>query len=309
MAAQKNRHWAKIDESGTYWGMRLVLLIQRLLGPRLCFLLMLPVTFFYFSLNRHARQASLDYLTKITAYYPDVEVQANKRTSFRHFLAFTGAILDKLATWNGQIRIQDVCIKGRESFAEAVSNGQGAVILASHLGNIEVTRALASINSRAKLNVLMHTKNSQAFSRLVAELSDSHQVQLLEVTEITPDIAILLQQKIEQGEFVCIVGDRVPINNAGRVVACEFLGEPANFAQGPFILASLMACPVFTLFAIKQKGRYHLYFEPFAERIKLKRQHREESIQQYAQQFARKLEYYCKKAPLQWFNFYFYWQP
>lgn len=304
---EQAKHWANIQEQGSYWGMRLVLFMQRMLGRRLCFLLMLPVTLFYFLISRHARLASLDYLQRLSRYYPHLSLQANHSTSFRHFLAFTAAILDKLATWNNQIGLQDVVVEGRQAFMDVVERQQGALILASHLGNIEVTRALASLNQRAKLNILMHTKNSQAFSRLVADLSGEHQVQLLEVTEITPSTAILLQQKIEQGEMICIVGDRVPIGE-GRMVSCEFLGSQANFAQGPFIMASLLACPVFTLFSIKEQGRYHLYFEPFAERIKLRRGQREQSIQMYAQQFAQVLERFCQKAPLQWFNFYFYWQ-
>lgn len=302
------KHWANIQERGSYWGMRLVLLIQRLLGRRLCFILMFPVTLLYFLMSRHARRASLDYLQKLSWFYPDLPLQATKMTSFRHFLAFTAAILDKLATWNNQIGLNDVVIAGRQAFMDVVERQQGAVILASHLGNIEVTRALASLNQRVKLNILMHTKNSQAFSRLVAELSGEHQIQLLEVTEITPSTAILLQQKIEQGEMICIVGDRVPIGDQGRIVYCDFLAHKAPFAQGPFILASLLACPVFTLFSVKENGRYHLYFEPFAESIKLKRGQREQSIQAYAQQFAKVLERFCEKAPLQWFNFYFYWQ-
>lgn len=305
---KRAKHWASIQEQGSYWGMRFVLFMQRILGQRICFLLMLPVTLFYFLISRHARLASLDYLQRLSRFYPQLSLQANLINSFKHFLAFTAAILDKLATWNNQIGLEDVVIEGRHAFMEVVERQQGALILASHLGNIEVTRALASLNKRVKLNILMHTKNSQAFSRLVADLSGEHQIQLLEVTEITPSTAILLQQKIEQGEMICIVGDRIPIGEQGRMVSCEFLGGQAYFAQGPFIMASLLACPVFTLFSIKEEGRYHLYFEPFAERIKLKRGQREQSIQVYAQQFAHVLERFCQKAPLQWFNFYFYWQ-
>lgn len=289
-------------------GMRFVLFVQRILGRNICFLLMLPVTLFYFCLRPSARFASKEYLKNLTEYFPDLQLKANTLTSFMHFLAFTSAILDKLAIWNQKITIKDVTVVGRETFLNMAKERQGAVILASHLGNIEVARALISLSQHRKLNVLMHTKNSKAFSKLIEDLSGDSQVQLLEVTEVGPAMAILLEQKIELGELVCIVGDMVPVSGEGRTVDCEFLGKKAKFAQGPIILASLLACPVFTLFCVKIDKRYHIYFEHFADRVLLKRQQRQAMIQEYAQQFAFRLELYCKKAPLQWFNFYKYWQ-
>lgn len=302
-------HWSQVKQIGPYWGMRFVLFMQRLFGTRLCLLFITPVVAFYFLLNRHGREASLDYLRRLDNDQPQLLIKANWRTSFRHFLAFTEAMLDKLATWNGRIQVEDVNFYGREEYIGACIEGQrGAIILGSHLGNIEVSRALASINHRAKLNVLMHTKHAQTFNRLISHVSRSQQVELIEVTEISPAIAIILQQKIDQGEFVCIVGDRVPINSHSRTVKCDFLGDEAHFAQGPFILASLLKCPVYTLFCLKQEGRYNLHFEFFAEKITLARKDRESSLQHYAALYAQRLEHYCVKAPLQWFNFYFYWQ-
>lgn len=306
--AEQSTHWANVRQIGPYWGMRFVLLLQRILGSRLCLWLIAPVVLFYYVLNRHGRQASQDYLQRLASYRPQTGIRPDWLTGYRHFMAFAGAMLDKLATWNSRIQVKDVEVFGREAFIASVQGGKGAVILGSHLGNIEVSRALASLNNRAKLNVLAHTKHAQTFNRLIKHVSRSQQIELIEVTEISPAIAILLQQKVDQGEFVCIVGDRVPVNSQGRTVQCDFLGQPAHFAQGPFILASLLKCPVYTLFCIKQQGRYHLYFEAFAEKLTLARKDREASLQQYAAQFAQRLEHYCIKTPLQWFNFYFYWQ-
>jgi len=300
-------HWANVRQVGPYWGMRFVLFLQSLLGTRLCLYLITPVVAFYFLCNRHGRWASLDYLQQINLYRPALKLTANWRTSFRHFLAFTEAMLDKLATWNGKISVNDVDIHGKEAFLSSLKGQQGAIILCSHLGNIEVSHALANLNAHAKLNILAHTKHAQTFNRLINHVSRSEQVELIEVTEISPAVAIMLQEKIAQGEFVCIVGDRVPVNNHTRIVACDFLGKPAYFAQGPFILASLLKCPVYTLFCLKIEGRYHLYFEHFADQITLARKNKALALQQYAEQFAQRLEQYCIQAPLQWFNFYFYW--
>lgn len=304
-------HWAQARQIGPYWGMRLVLLLYRLFGFRLCMLVLYPVVIFYWLINRPARQASLQYLERLKAWDPDVPVRASLWFSLQHFAAFTAAMLDKLASWNGDIAIEDVSFYGRDEFmaiASDAEHGRGGVILGSHLGNLEICRALASLNNRARLNVLVHTKHARTFNRLLDDISDNNQVRLIEVTEISPAIAILLQQKITQGEIVCIVGDRVPVKSTGRTVRADFLGHKAHFAQGPFILAALLKCPVYTLFCLKKQGRYHLYFEPFAEQMKLVRKNREASIQAYVMQYAARMEDCCRQAPLQWFNFYPYWQ-
>ncbi|WP_275575194.1 hypothetical protein [Methylocucumis oryzae] len=38
------------------------------------------------------------------------------------------------------------------------------------------------------------------------------------------------------------------------------------------------------------------------------RKTRDAAVQRYAQQFADRLQYYCLKEPMQWFNFYDFWQ-
>jgi predicted LPLAT superfamily acyltransferase len=88
----------------------------------------------------------------------------------------------------------------------------------------------------------------------------------------------------------------------------EFLGEPAPFAHGPFILASLLECPVYLFFCLREGNGYRIYCEPFAERIVLPRGERVPRLREYLQQYARRLEAYCMKAPYQWFNFYDFWR-
>ena len=111
----------------------------------------------------------------------------------------------------------------------------------------------------------------------------------------------------ERGEFIAIATDRVSINNPEATVSCNFLGEPASFPRGPFVLASVLLAPMLLLICIKQQGTYHMYFELLSEGNKVARSDRENFILQTAQTFAQRLEYYTCKEPLQWFNFYDFW--
>jgi predicted LPLAT superfamily acyltransferase len=130
---------------------------------------------------------------------------------------------------------------------------------------------------------------------------------VIQVNQMGPDTAIMLKEKVDRGELIVILGDRTPINSKGRVNYVNFLGEKAPFSQGPFILASLLECPVYLLFCLKKGQRYRVYFEHFADRIKLNRKSRQQALQQVIQKFAERLEYYCLQEPFQWFNFFDFW--
>ncbi|MEI6987643.1 MAG: hypothetical protein WCK65_16130, partial [Rhodospirillaceae bacterium] len=186
-----------------------------------------------------------------------------------------------------------------------------AVLIGSHLGNLEMTRALATIEQRAIVNAVVYTNHAQRFNETLAQANASFGVNLIQISKIGPETAIMLKEKIDQGEIMVIVGDRTPPIDGGssnRVSHVNFLGKPAPFAQGPFILASLLECPVFLFFCLREGAKYHIYLESFAERILLPRHERQERLQEYLKQYAQRLEAHCLKAPYQWFNFYDFWQ-
>ncbi len=302
------RHWANIEESGAYWALRAMVLVYQILGKGAFYLILVPVVTYHFFTNKEARQASLDYLARISVYPSEASIKPTLWFSYRQFLNFGISIIEKISAWSGKISLDNVEFHGREQIAESIRSNRGGIILGSHLGNQEVSQALAGINERLKLNVLVHTRHAKSFNRLLKNTAGSQQMELIQVTEITPMVAVSLEQKMALGEFVFIVGDRIPINSKNRTTNVEFLGERAPFSQGPFILASLLKCPVYTLFCIKQKGKYHLYFDSFSDGIQLPRKDRARACERYVQAFARQLEQYCMLAPLQWYNFYFYWQ-
>jgi len=158
------------------------------------------------------------------------------------------------------------------------------------------------------INVLVHTKHTEKFNTLLNKYADSGRLNLIQVSKVNAATAMLLQDKIEAGELVIIAADRTPISEQGRVAQADFLGQAANFPQGPFILALLLKCPVFTLFCLKQQAKQVIYFEPFSDGLGVPRKQRTAAIQQYVEKFANRLQSYCVKEPLQWFNFYDFWQ-
>jgi len=117
-----------------------------------------------------------------------------------------------------------------------------------------------------------------------------------------------LQDKIEAGELVIIAADRTPVSGGYRVSRVEFFEQLASFPQGPFILASLLKCPVYTVFCLRKKNKHVIYFDHFSNQLFFSRKNRTEEIQKSVQVYAGRLQQYCIEEPLQWFNFYDFWR-
>ncbi|HIE70257.1 MAG TPA: hypothetical protein EYP98_08780 [Planctomycetes bacterium] len=106
--------------------------------------------------------------------------------------------------------------------------------------------------------------------------------------------------------LVALLGDRTGLNE--RTVEATFMGETAHFPAGPFLLASVMKCPVYLTFGLyRSPNQYDLSCEPFAEKLHLPRKNREAGLREVVQRFADRLEHYARKAPENWFNFYDFW--
>lgn len=301
-------HWAQLQERGIIWGMRLLLRVYLLLGRTVLQIFLYPVVSYYWLTNRAARQASRAYLDRLAAYAPQLKLHGSLLWSYKHFISFANAIIDKLAAWSGALSNDDVTHVGGELLRAEVAQGRGVLMLTAHLGNLEVSRLIADFEENMTINALVHTKHAPKFNKFLQQTNAKSFLNVIQVTEMTAATAQLLSDKVAAGEVIIITADRTPVNNQERVITANFLGGKAMFPQGPYILAGLLKCPVFTMFCLRKGDKYEISFEPFCDQVSLQKRNRDAVIQQLAQRFAERLERYCLSAPLQWFNFYDFWQ-
>ncbi|WP_210450055.1 glycosyltransferase family 2 protein [Vibrio crassostreae] len=310
--ASEQPHWSRTQERGTVLGIKLLLAIYTLLGRGVFNLILRGVMRYYHLTGQRARNASEQYLFQLKAYTEQQNIELpGELTSYNHLLSFGHTMLDKLAAWKGDFSAENLTIHGQDQFENMVANQQGVLILGSHLGNIELCRALGRRHSNIKINALVFTEHAERFNSVMKAVNPQSDLNLIQVTSMGPDTAILLQQKLEQGEWIVIVGDRTSTSKESRSVWAEFLGKEAPFPQGPFMLASILKAPVFLLFGLRDdsqsKPHFNVYFEHFSDKIELPRKTREQSLQQVVQQYADRLQHYTLKAPLQWYNFFNFW--
>lgn len=314
LIARQPSHWARQKEMKGVWGMRFMLTVWRFLGRRAFSLLLWPVVGVYWLTATKARKASQQWLERVRLQLQqrNMPVPA-KLNSYRHFLRFANAMLDKIASWRGELHFgRDVIFAPGSEKGMDLSDPRGKLLLASHLGDMEACRALAKLKGAKTINALVFSENAQRFKTIMEEMAPESGVNLIPVSDIGPETAMLLKEKIDAGEWVAIVGDRIAIGpqRGGdyRVSWSPFMGQPAPFPQGPFILASILRCPVLLVFALHQQGKLTIHCEPFADPLLLPRAERQTALENAIHHYACRLEHYALLSPLDWFNFFDFWQ-
>ncbi|GAB59864.1 LpxL/LpxP family acyltransferase [Rheinheimera nanhaiensis] len=311
MTTAQRSHWAQKRENGSYLAIRLLLGLYRFGGKYLILLVMVPVLGYFFIKDRSARTASRQFLQQVHTFKGPLspfQRPPGYWQSYRHFWQFAMAALAKIDAWLGRLDGKQVYYGGSVGFDTIMQHDTGAVLIGSHLGNLEVCRALVRSKYPVKINVLAHTRHAAAFNRILKDSNSAVDLQLIEVTELTPAVGVMLSDCIARGELVVIVGDRISVQAPERAIWADFLGKPAPFAIGPWVLASILQCPVYLMFCMRQDNGYNLMFEPFAGQLKLPRKDRQQALQNAVQQYAQQLEQVACRYPLQWFNFYDFWQ-
>jgi predicted LPLAT superfamily acyltransferase len=305
---RQSRHWARMAERGAYWGLEIWALAARLLGRSGCLVVMSPVVLYFYLTGTEQRRGSRAFLERAAARGASLPMTWPWITGLRHFLSFAGRSVDTFFGWIGAVKA-DAVRPGRVTDLMAAEKAEtGALFIVAHLGNVDLARALLDERTRQRLLVLVHTRHAENYNRLLRKYRPAAAINTWQVTELGPAAAIELKERVEQGAWVVIAGDRVPVAS-DQIARVSFLGQPAPFSLGPYILASLLDCPVYTLFCVRRDDHYVLDVERLAERIRLPRQDRAVTLSAYAGMFATRLERYAVKYPLQWYNFFDFWNP
>lgn len=306
MSRTQPRHWAQMQENTFVFGIGLMYWIHRLFGRwpfRIC---LYPVVTAYWLARPALRAASMQYLQRLQTATGALGHTPGWSDGIRHVALFGETMLDKFLAVSGRYRFDRVQSEGSELLYQRALAGQGGVIVTAHMGCLELCQALADRRAGFRLHVLVHTRHAAQFNRMLRRLNPHSELNLLEVSEIGPQTAVMLADKVAAGDFVAIAGDRVPVAG-GRTVNVDFLGAKAAFPVGPYVLASLLKCPLYLLGCIHEGAGYTAHFEQLAERVALPRTRRESAMADYAQGFADSLTALLRRSPYDWFNYFPFW--
>jgi predicted LPLAT superfamily acyltransferase len=313
----ESKHWSRQKEQAGFWQLALLFFLFRILPPVALSILAYPVGFCYFLFSKKGRTESRRFLNRAGKKLET----ARPLSSIRHITAFALTVVEKVQAWGGRIPFSHIHFQDDDSTAliNGLEQGQGAVLLCSHLGNTELLRALADyrrtgVSREISVTSVVDFEVTPFFNHMLEKLNPRSAMKIISANAVGPDSIIALKAETESGGLVVIAGDRTSAHtrNTWRF---PFLGMDALFPYGPFLLAALQEVPVYAVFALRQRDlsllpdyAMHIHqLDTAGNTGGVSRWERKVMMEAWARHFAALLESYCLQHPYQWYNFFDFW--
>jgi predicted LPLAT superfamily acyltransferase len=290
--------WREAPERGTARSLALMAGLTLRLGRGATRWLLPPLCLYYYATAPAARRASREFLGRALGR------EAGTGDVLRHYHAFASTLHDRLLLAAGRHEALDIALSGTAQVESLLQAGRGCLLVGSHLGSFEALRALGQAHRRP-VSVVMHEGNARKMRAVFSGIAPDLQQRVIASGQ--PDTMLRIKECLERGEMVGMLGDR-PLDGE-RSASLPFLGAPARFPLGPWLLAAVLGCPTALFFGLYRGGaRYEVLLEAFSPGERVPRETREAAAARSLERYVARLEEYARSAPYNWFNFYDFWQ-
>ena len=293
-----SRDWTEKKERSNPATLRLICWIALHTSRFFARFFLYPITLYFYLTSAQVRSASQNYLRRISG------LTGNPWQIAKHIFCFSATILDRVYFLTDQFHRFEIKIHGIEHIEAQLASGKGCILLGAHLGSFELLRALA-VQNKMPFKILMYQDHNamitKIFNSLNPEIAKS-------VINLANDNAMLeMNERLNSGDMVGMLGDRY-IEKDKRL-NCQLLGDTVEFPAGPMTLATITKVPVIFFCGVYcGKNKYKIYIEKITEATQLSRGKRDDYVRKTTQKYVELIEYYLKKYPYNWFNFYDFWQ-
>ena len=205
---------------------------------------------------------------------------------YRNHYTFGKVVIDRFAAFAG--KKFDFVNEGEKLFDELSSKEEPFMLLSSHVGCYEMSGYMNHMNGK-RLNALVYAGESGTVMHYRDELFSRNNINMISVSA---DMSHLFEMNaaLNRGEIVSMPADR--IFGSRKAVSCDFFGDKANFPTGAYNLAKSKNAKIIAVFVMKTNT--------YAYRLMVREVNS-------AQEYADALESVVRQYPLQWFNYFDFW--
>lgn len=291
--------WSGRTRGGYFGNWCFVQLIRRL-GVRWAYGLLVFVAGYFTLCNPSGYRCSRGFLRRVLGPQPTWKWPL---LVYRHFFSFGMTLLDRLAVI--MKRTQITCKhEGEFLFRDYLDRGKGVILLGAHVGSWEIGGHLLGRLGKP-VNVVVLEKDEARLRQLFGRALADKQFNLI-ATDGHPLRSIPIAAALRRGEIVCLLGDR---SFGGADVQVPFLGDPARFPVGPYLLAAVSGAPIFQTFVVRERmGHYRFFSFPakFIPREVLRSGN--DALLPHVTEYAERLAEVARQYPFQWYNIFPFWE-
>ncbi|WP_308389613.1 acyl-CoA synthetase [Acidithiobacillus sp. AMEEHan] len=294
----RRQEWVHRRELGALPLIKAYVWVALRVGRPLMRLFLYPICLYFMLFAADARKASRAYLARVFGR------PARTREVFQHFLTFAACLLDRAFLLNDQKQWFAITVHNEDLLQDIEATGGGCMLFGAHFGSFEVARTVGRQRADLPISLLMYEENAQKIREVLGAINPRLAAEVIGLGRL--DSLITVADRLQRGHFIGVLADR---NVDGRDLAhCPFLGAKAAFPKGPFRVAMLLQRPIVLMASVyRGGGDYEVYFEQLAPALTQRPPDMEAWIDEVMRRYVQRLEFYCRDAPFNWFNFYDFW--
>ena len=283
---------------GTSTGYRIFVAVLKNFGISPAYLLLRVVVLYYFLFSFRS--------SKLIFHYFHKRLHFGRFRSFmllyRNYYRLGQTLIDKVVVLSGMEERFTFDFDGEEHLRNITAGQRGGLLLSAHIGNWEIAGHLLK-RLETPIHVVMYDGEHRQIKAYLDSVTGKRNMRVIIIKNDLSHI-YAIHDALKKNELVCMHADRFIEGN--KTLTTPFIGAPARFPAGPFVLAATFKVPVSFVFACKEKGQ-HYHFFASAPQI-MANLPRQEAMQAMLADFASAMEEKAKQYPEQWFNYYNFWQ-
>ena len=280
---------------GTVLGYRIFIFFMKKLGLRSAYFILYFVAFYFLIFSPKGTKASYNYFRK-RLKYSSIKSVFNV---YKSYYKFGQTIIDKVAIRSGLRNKFTYDFDGIDNLKQLIANKNGGILISAHVGNFEIAEFFfKEIDFNSQINIVTTDQEHSDIKQYLESVSQKSSIKLILIKEDLSHI-FEINSALANNELICFTGDRY--FEGTRFLEEHLLGKDAKFPAGPFLLASRLKVPVAFVYVMKETTKhYHLYTRLATAKKR--------DAQGLLQNYTESIEWILKQYPLQWFNYFDFWE-
>jgi predicted LPLAT superfamily acyltransferase len=279
---------------------------------------------FVFVLNKFGLKPAYFILRFVALYYFLFALKSNKNAYFffhnglgysrwksykliyKNYYVFGQTILDKVASLAGVKTAITIDHTGGWVLDQMVAEGKGGLVISAHIGNWEMAgQRMNRLNT--KFNILMYENERENLKKYMDEVQKNKSIKVISIKDNDLSHLIELHNAFSNNELVVLHGDRY--REGAQTLTTNFLGKPAKFPIGPFVMASKFGVTLTVAFSIKISANKYEFIASSPLKVNKVRgaAKNDQLVKDLLEHYVAEVEKIVKQYPEQWFNFYPFW--
>ena len=284
----------KGKSKGSVIGYKIFVFFIQTFGINSAYFLLYFVAFYYFLFSLKTNK-SIYYYFKKRHKFSKIESIVS---IYKNYYILGQTLIDKIAISTGLNNRFIFNFNGLDDVNEAFKHKKGGIFITSHVGNFEIGTQFFKIrNSSLKINIITVDNENKLLKQYLNSINKIVNINFIEIKD---DLTHLfkINNALSNNEWICITGDR--LMKGSKFMESDLLNKNAKFPSGIFELASRLKSPVLFVYTIKKSKTEYLGYAKIA-RFKYKQS------KYLLDLYINNLEWILKKYPLQWFNYFDFW--